>query len=179
MKKILTSTLILLIIISLNFLSAFDVISQYNKENPLELAPGEVKEIQLILKNTGEDKNITLTATVLGTGASILGDAIYPISPGTEIPISLEVSAPENASVGKEYEIDISFNEVKTKEGGILSITSLVTTKLPVKIVDKTRAEDTPIGLTSLLILGVIGIAIIIKIFLTGKEDKVKKKKSI
>ncbi|MBU2615545.1 MAG: hypothetical protein KKC19_00385 [Nanoarchaeota archaeon] len=178
MKKIITFTFILLII-SLNFLSAFDVISPYNKENPLELSPGEIKKIQLTLKNTGENENVTLTATVLGTGASILGDAIYPISPGTEIPISLEVSAPENASVGKEYEIDISFNEVTTQEGGILSITSLVTTKIPIKIVDKTKTENTPIGLTSLLILGVIGIAIITKIFLTGKENKVKKKKSI
>jgi len=178
MKKIITSTFILLII-SINFISAFDVISPYNEESPLKLSPGEVKEIQLILKNAVENENITLTATVLGTGASILGDAIYPISFETEIPISLEVSAPENISVGKEYEIDISFNEVKTKEGGILSITSLVTTKIPIKIVDKTRNEDTPKGLTSLLILGIIGIAIIIKIFLTEKENKVKKKKSI
>lgn len=173
MKRAILSSLILITIIisSINLISALEVISPYNEDNPLKISPGETKEVQLILISTEGGENVSLTASVSGTGASIMGDAIHPLEEGKEIPVRIEVSAPADATIGENYDIDLSFEEVKTEDGGIFSITSSVTKKIPVTIVDKSgETQNTRSGLTSLLILVVIVAAILIKIFLIGKE---------
>jgi len=140
-KYNLTLLALTLFLLSTNLISAVDVISPYNKENPLKLSPGEKTNIQLTLKNTDRE-NMTLRATVSGTGASILDGPLYPIASGIDIPVSVEVSAPEEAEIGENYEIEISFKNIKTNDGELLGITSAVTVRIPVQVVDK--EENSP-----------------------------------
>jgi len=173
-KYNLTLLALTLFLLSTSLISAVDVISPYNKENPLKLSPGEKTNIQLTLKNTDRE-NMTLRATVSGTGASILDGPLYPITSGIEIPVSVEVSAPEEAEIGENYEIEISFKDIKTTDGGLLGITSAVTIRIPVQVVDKKEDSRDLIDLKQniYVILGIVAIIGILSVIIK-KEHNLK-----
>ena len=98
-------TTIILIILSISFISAFGVSSSYWKGNPLLIAPGDTKTISLRLQNMVEDGEDITVRAILTDGFEIASteEKDYLVRAGTkdtEVPI--KISIPSDMPLGTE-----------------------------------------------------------------------------
>jgi len=169
---------------------AFSVSSQYWKDYPLQISPGETKDIYVVLQNragTAEDLTATGTITQGSDIAKITGlKKEYEVPFGEETKVNIRVSIPKEVEVGHNYDITINFNFASATEGeGPLTIGSNVEKVIPVLVVaEPPKSSETEernlwiyliIGLIVLIILAVI---IIIKVIKNKGLQKAKNKKS-
>ena len=159
---------IILLLNSLMFVSA-GVSVLYHKDYPLELAPGESKDVQMILQNMVGNKDITLRAEIVeGSEIAHITDSNpeYFIPFGREdIKVNLKVEIPENTPLNKEYQIKVSFKQVsQDSEGKMIQMTSGIEKAFPVLITNtiKDIKEEKPSKSTFLYQVAIIILIIIL-----------------
>lgn len=101
---------------------AFGVGSQYWKENPLAMHPGETKDVYLELQNMVGNEDLTMKARVInGSEIAQLSDSSdsYVVPAGTrDVKVNIKVSIPENAQPGDRYNVGLSFYTIKSSTAG-------------------------------------------------------------
>jgi hypothetical protein len=98
----------------------------------------------------------------------------YLVPFGTkDVPVTIQIQVPYNAKVGSTYQVDILLNEVSSSQGGMLHVTSSVSTSFPVEVIG-TGKSIVPSNLVWMLI-GAILLIIILIICFKKKNKKSKK----
>ncbi len=162
------TALLMLSLVSL--VSAFGVTSFYYDGRPLEMMPGESREIYLLLQNMVGDKDMKASAKITeGSGIAEIIDSskeyLVPLG-ADDVKINLRISIPESADKGDSYNIVVNVNAaaVEGSSGGQLGIGQGISTKIPVVV---PGGESIPEGerrssLWRYFIVGAIFILIII-----------------
>ena len=161
-KKICMTTIIL-IILSISFISAFGVSTSYWKGNPLSIAPGDTKTISLRLQNIGTDDDITVRA-ILADGFEIASteEKDYLVRNGTkdtEVPV--KISIPLDTPLGTEYRVTVSFKTITPGGTGGVVLGTAIDTSFDVLVAEVEKEEK---GVNVVLI--VISLILIISIFI-------------
>jgi hypothetical protein len=176
---------ILVMILLTNVIAAFGVAIPYwdhPEWYPLKLAPGESKIVQLTLQNT-EPEDVTFMATIDSDSSDIA--IIADSSPEYFVPsgevnkkVNIKVIIPKNAEIGATYNIGVSFKQVSSGEGGMVSVAKASSIKFPVEVVGKEDSElyGTSQGINPLIIYTVLGVlAIGIAAFIIRRRTASKK----
>jgi len=142
-KKYKTGFLIysLVLVLSLSMLSAMGVANSYWEDKPLKLAPGESTTISLRLQNENTEST-TVESSITGAFATLVDGPRYVIPPDKEsFPVYINVEIPEDATIGTDYNIFVSFKQVGTGDQGMLTLSQGITAKVPLEVVGETDSE--------------------------------------
>ncbi|HVY01631.1 MAG TPA: hypothetical protein VHA12_02615 [Candidatus Nanoarchaeia archaeon] len=111
-----------MILFSLSSVLALGVTAPYWDERPLNLAPGESKDIQFSLQNMLGDSDVTLKAALIeGQDIATLTDSNleYTVPFGVkDMPVNMRISIPRSANNGDKYTVGVSFTTVTKSESG-------------------------------------------------------------
>jgi hypothetical protein len=178
---IILSVLAAVLVLSFIQVSAFGITSNYWRERPLELQPGQTAEVTLELQNMVGNETVTLNATLMsGSEIAQITDAsnIYVVPPQTKnVLVHLTITIPEDAPLEKEYTIGVSFLEIKTGGQGV-AMGSEIEKSFPVIIRMPVAPVSTPVstGLSAWLVILIIFIVIIIVLVILMLIKNAKKK---
>jgi len=161
MKKI--SFLIITLLI-LPLVSSFGISSPHWKGNPLELAIGEAKTINLNAQNTLGDEDITIKAEII-EGSEIITldkDAFTIKAKSSDTIIPLKIKMPEQSSPGETKNILIEFKTINDNAGGISIGTGM---SVSFDVIAKPKVQDsnkTPIIRIIITIAILLAISLIL-----------------
>ncbi len=173
--------LAILLISIISVISALGVSTPYWNTNPLKLQPGESTIVTLGLQNLVGTENVSLRANITKGSeiATIIDEDLdYFIPLGSEdVTVNIEVKIPQNAEVNKVQDIEVSFLQVSSGEGGgFFTVASAFTQRIPVLVVgeptesavygqkpEKLGVNIVTWAILALIILGIIVAAVIIK----------------
>ncbi len=163
--------------------SAFGITSMYWKERPLELKPGEIRDVTLELQNMVGTDAITLEGKMVSGGdiAKITDENLtYYVPAGSkDVLVHLTITVPGDAPLGTEYNIGVSFLEV-TRGGQGVAMGSEIEKYFPVIVRLPEVPEATPVAgekMSAWLIVLIIVIVIIIALVILLLIKQTKKKK--
>ena len=178
------SVLILLVItlaLSLSLITAAGVGRPYWNSNPLKLAPGESKIVELTLQNTGPG-DMTFKATITGYVAILddKNDEYFVASGEIDKPVNIKVEVPKDAEIGTIYRITSSFQQISSGEGGMVRMAGAFTVNFPVEVVGEedsdiyAPSEKKPIKPWVWAVIVILIAGIVIAIIKKKTKDKEK-----
>ena len=166
----------LIVLICISNISAFAISSEYWRENPLRLYPGESKEFSLVLQNLGGTSDLNLRANVI-SGYNVLKVAdpsnIYTVPAGQKGQANFIATVPSDSKPGKVYSVQIDFLEVKDSKSGEFGFGTSIGQSFDIVTLS---AVEQPTGLNKTVILYVIA-GIILLVIVIWILRKVKKRK--
>ena len=168
----------ILVITLLSLISASGVASPYWSDNPLVLTPGETRLVNLTLQNMVGNDNITFEAKISSEEDIAMlinnnNEINYLVPIGIKnVPVTIRIQIPSDAKIGKEYKVNVLFNEISTSQEGMLHVTSSVSTSFPVEIIGVSK---NPSSYLVWILIGAISLVTIVIIFLKKKNKKSKK----
>lgn len=172
----------LLLVLLIGSISAFAVSSKYWEEYPLQISPGETKDVKIVLQNmAGQPNNVTVKG-VITKGSEIAKlideDKIYSVPFGQKTELILRVSIPTEMPIGSNVDnIVLSFTTMIKDETGTFGFSNSVEKIIPVKIIEQPKIVTKPereINPWTYLIGIIILIILIIIIIRITKKRKVK-----
>jgi hypothetical protein len=158
----------------LGTVSASGVVSSYwLPDRPLQLNPGESKNIQFTFENSGADSDVTIRARIEnGSDLAVITDQNmdYAVPINGSASINVRVTAPSTASGGYTRQIEISFTPVNTgTKNGQLGINTAFGKQFNLVVVTPTPQEPSkennvlPVWLVFAILIVAVIIFIIIK----------------
>jgi hypothetical protein len=170
-----------ILLISISFAMAFSVSTPYHKNNPLEMYPGQEREILFNLQNcpslasTCDQEDVNVKA-ILEQGANIAkitSGTTYDIKYGTsDTNLKLNVKIPENVAIGTEYLIRFSLESIPEGQSGV-SLGLKYNVEFPVLIKDQSDvpavqvvAEEPKTGSLILIIILLVVVVLIVMVIL-------------
>jgi hypothetical protein len=159
---------------------AYGVSSQYTEDFPLQMSPGETKDIHVVLQNRGGATSDMIATGKIQEGADIAKltglKKEYLVPAGDEIKVNIQVSIPKEVEIGRNYDIIINFDfsGSSAETEGPLGIGSIVEETIPVLVVAEPPApvQTEKNNLIWYLIIGVIVILILIAVVYKIKKSK-------
>jgi hypothetical protein len=114
MKK--SMVFIVLVMLSLNFVSAFAISTLYSDNYPLRMKPGEVKETFFLLRNVVEGDSDAVVIGSLNRGVEVAtlveGQRSYDLPFGDEAEVFVRLEVPKDAVPGTIYDIGAVFSPI-------------------------------------------------------------------
>jgi hypothetical protein len=174
-------------LLSMNYVSAFGVSSPYWKNNPLELSPGETKEVAFTLASSPTEETTTAVVSLIGDAgiAEIISGTNYSVAPGsTNTKVILKISLPETATIGYTYNVKFSVKPAPSEGQGTVQLAIKYDIDFPVKVVEKSQVSQAATNESQLTpekesasttwIIGIILVlaAVIIGYFLLKKKKR-------
>ncbi|MFH1425271.1 MAG: hypothetical protein ABIG28_00890 [archaeon] len=184
--KTLALAFVIILVITSSVL-AFGISSPYWKDNPLEMYPGEVREIPFNLQNCpsmkdhcdGKDAKVVVAFEEGGEIAEITSGLDYLIPYGTaDMNLMLKVSIPADANIGDDFYVKFSASASSTEEGGNIQVGTKYNVGFPVKVVEK--VEEPPVtpptteekGMSATMIAIIVVVVVVILYFLFRKKKE-------
>lgn len=174
-KKIGMSTIII-IVLSIGFISAFGVSSSYWKGNPLSIAPGDTTIVNLRLQNIGDGEDVTVRA-VLSKGFDIASteNKDYLVRDGTkDTQVPIVINIPLDTPLGTEYGVTVSFTTVTPGGAGGVVLGTAIDTSFDVLVAEVLMEKEEG---NANFIIGLIILAAIVAFILINNFRKKRKKK--
>lgn len=144
----------------------------------LEMAPGETKDIQLVMSSAPTEGDLTINV-ILEKGAEIVaikdGSTEYSLPTGGGTSVNLRITIPIEAADGTIYPIRLVMRGIAPSEGGTVSTVGEVGADFSVLVKKPPAPTETPKPESNALwwVLGIIVIvAIILVIYFTLKGKK-------
>lgn len=157
-------------------ISAIGVSSEYNSENPANVAPGETKTINLMRLLTGTEEAVKVKVELIdGAGvASYAGESEVSITLSKFADIPVKITIPKDTSEGTKYDITFTFTDLTpSKEEGMIGFGKGSTVTMPVYVKKSENIEKPATGNTIWIVL-IVALAIIIAIvayLLMGRKN--------
>ena len=163
-----------------NLVSAFG--TSYVFERPLEMYPGQTRDLYVTLQNNNDENTITAVAE-LGQESEITkltdGLDLFTVPYRTPVQVNLSIAIPSNAKIGDSYQTKLRFIPQAT-EGGGMGLVFVTGTNLDIVIIEKPVtapkteevAEKAPITGVLVFIALAIVITAIVLILLVKKRKK-------
>ena len=150
----------------------------YHEDHPLQLSPGETREVIFNVQNMPGPENITVTPSV-GQGIEILEiDSTKIFVPvGSSVEIKATVNIPIDAEIGDTYPVQITFTTAIESEAGGFGFGSSIGRNFDVIIVPTAEeraklAEQKPMASWIIYLIAGIVILIILIIWLILRKRK-------
>jgi len=162
---------------------ALGISTPYWKDHPLEMYPGQTKDVEFLLVNQ-EGNDIADAFVTLDESAGIaeiISGGEYSVPAGArDVKVILRISVPEIANIGDNYDVKFSVKAVPEEDqGGNVQLAVGYGVSFPVEVVEQSSvpAEPEPqepakTGTGNLLIWIITIVAIIIIIFWFIKKKK-------
>ncbi len=138
-------TILAILIIGIPTIMALGVSSPYWKDNPLKMAPGQVKEISFSLTNSPTEETEKASISLLEGKeiTEIISGLNYTVSPGsTDTKVILKISIPSSAKIGNSYNITLFIKSSPTKEEGTVKLSIGYKASFPVLIVESSESTQ-------------------------------------
>jgi len=165
MKTKYITTASLLIILLCSFVSAFG--TSYIFERPLQLYPGQTRNIYVTLQNNGEQGDITAKAEITQDFniAEITDNTdTYLVPYQVSVQVNLSFTAPKDAKIGDIYRIKLRFIPQSTEEQG-MGLVFATGSNIDVLIIEEPKPqqeEEVAEGASNFMFLLFIGLMIVI-----------------
>ena len=173
MKSIIS--LMLVFLLSINFVLALGVSSPFWDDHALEMYPGETREVAFPLVNRA-DAETAQAFVSLENGmeiAEITSGGEYTVVPGTSnTKIMMRISVPAEANIGDSY--DVGFSVKSNPEGdGTVQLKVKYNVDFPVVVVEKpadVSEAKLSVGMIIGIILAIIGVGIAVFLILNKSK---------
>lgn len=186
MKKILELGILAIgvLVITLGLVSAFTFGMSYSSDIPLNVYPGETKDIQVRLAVSPSDGPMRLKVDLAdASGIAKITDSsnIYSVSPGVANDgiVNIRVRVPDDAAIGKRYTFSLTASDANAATGAqMVNLAQISSTSFDAVVVEKPAViPETPEpaeGISPIWwVLGIIAvIAIIAIIWFVVKSKK-------
>ncbi len=156
--------------------SAFAISSKYWDDNPASIAPGETKEITIILQNLAGDSDLLVEGRITSNRdiANVVAfEKEYSVQAGEKTSITLLVTIPEK-NFKERYVLTTSFKTKSANEGGF-SLGAGIEKSIPIVVMTE-QTEESKLKISyfviALLILIIAGL-------ITFRIKRKKKKANI
>lgn len=178
MKTKIALNIVISLVLLTSLISAFGLGCAYHKNHPLELSPGQTKEVILNLQNMAGDKNVT-TKPNIKKGSEIItledeSDVFVPL--GASIDVKATATVPEDAMIGDTYEIEVEFTTITVGESGKLGLGASVGRVFNVVVVpvqeEVITTEPKEITTETYITIAIIALIIFLIIWFTRKKKK-------
>lgn len=156
------------LLVMTSMITAFGVSSPYWEGNPMSIARGETRIVNLNLQNMVGDEDVTVEAKLIeGAEITNLDDGEYTIpSKTSNIMIPLEVSMPKDVSPGETKTVKVDFKTVNGDQGGIAMGTGMSI------VFDVVASEDVESN-TAMIVTIILAIAVLALIlWILNKKKK-------
>lgn len=186
----------LLIVLSA-YVNAFGLSTPPWEDKTLTMMPGETQEIVFTLQNMDGDGDEKVSVS-LETGTEVLRiidnkDNYYVPLGRKDVEIKMEAAIPEDAPVGKEWDVKMILKSmIEREEGGMAGLTGGMIKTFKIKVMPKEQvakpvvqsAEKKPkekssyaflIGMTILVLIATVLILVIRSKKRSKEEEKIKK----
>lgn len=167
-KNIIIASIIGLVL-TLNLVMAFSPISIYSQQTPLNLYPGEEKEVIIHIYPTPEEGAISVEATLVeGIEIASITDAsnVYSSSSAGEGLVHVKVKVPSTATIGSEYVVKSRFvDKTPAPTTGTVGFVVEATNTFKVVVVEKPPKPpviETPKEEGISLIWWILGIVVVV-----------------
>ena len=179
-KTILVTGILLAVTLLGSLVSAFG--TSYIFDRPLQLYPGQTRDIYVTLQNNNDPNTITAVAEMTQESeVAKLTDNINPFTIPYQVPVQVNLSftSPANAEIGDTYRVKLRFIP-QAQEGGGMGMVFLTGSNIDVLIVEKPaeavapqelKEETSLAGVLMFIALAIIIIAVIL-IVLVKKRKK-------
>lgn len=155
---------IIFIIIFIPFVSAFAISSAYGSGYPLEIYPGETKDIQLKLMTSLGENNLIIKAELIDDGgvAKLIDPSLeYKVNAGEIVLVNVRINVNKTAKTGEEHGFMLKFSDITSSEGeGSVSFKGSSIINLNILVV-QAELKETKKGIELLFIFGFLLIAVI------------------
>ncbi len=142
----------IMLILTISNVFALGINSPYWKDNPLKMYPGETRNIQFTLENSiSEEKSAEAIVSLIDSSgiSEIIGKTEFTIPPGSkDQKVELRVSIPDNAEIGKTYNIKFSIKPSNTQQEGNIQAVIGYDVEFPVIVTEKSQIPIEPISTT-------------------------------
>ncbi len=159
--------------------SAFGITTLFYDRNPLITTPGKVEEVQLLLQNTDERKDVRLKARIIEGAdiAEITDESLEYFVPMGEknVKVNLRIRVPDTMKPEERRDIKVSFTQVGIdKEGEMVQLGTGITAVTPLVIASPPAPVAAPGN--SMLVVAVVLLALAAAIgVLMFRRKKAKK----
>lgn len=178
-------TIFIFTILLVTSVNAFGVTTFYYEGHPLILNPGSARDTQLILQNEKGSDPVTIKVELTSGSdiAQITGRTQFDLNSGANnIPVDIKITLPENAIIGDEYTVGVTFNTVAKPGNKMLELGTQISKSIPVVVSEiretpefvvipkKTLKDMIPFGGLSSIIIVLVLLALVI--FIIRKKKK-------
>ncbi|MBU0894753.1 MAG: hypothetical protein KKF48_00630 [Nanoarchaeota archaeon] len=139
-----TILITIILLVGTGSVIAFGVSSPYWDKNPLEMYPGQVKEIEFTLVNkpNAETANAVVELKQGEQIAEISSGKNYVVAPGSkDTKVILKISVPETAQIGHVFDVKFTVKAAPENQGGTVQLGIGYNVDFPVKIVEEYEEE--------------------------------------
>jgi hypothetical protein len=182
MMNVKTLAIFAIVLVSMaSFVGALGVGMPYSSSHPLEMSPGESKEVLVNLQNGVGTEDVTVQLAISeGNEIAWTPSSNYVLQAKTfDTFAPVTISIPGNASVGKVYNVKVSMNTLAKSTGGqMISLGFAADSSFPVKVVAEVKEERPAFSLGDLrTVVIVIIILLILWMIISAMKSKGKKKR--
>lgn len=144
-----TTITFLILLVSTSSVLALGVNSPYWDTNPLQMHPGQVKEVafSLVSKPTDPLSKAFVTLDESSGIAEIISGLEYTIPSGTEdgqVKVILKISVLESAAIGETYDVKFSVRSAPGDDEGAVQLAVGYNIDFPVEVISKTETPTEP-----------------------------------
>jgi hypothetical protein len=136
---------VVIVLFSSSFVFALGISSPYWKNNPLEMKPGDSKDVSFTLVNRlGEPNAEAFVSMVEDAGvATITSGDEYLVQPGTtNTKVVLRITIPNDAMIGEAYEVEFAVKSKPEAEEGSVHLGVGYNVDFPINVVSETEEES-------------------------------------
>jgi len=169
-KKIMIGGMLSLVLL-LGFVIAFSPGCQYSLSNPLNVYPGEDKQVDYHLSASADYNGTSMVKAEIISGGEIarIADSnnVYEVSQSKTGMAHIDVKVPSDAPIGSEYTVRLRFSDVTPSTGsGMVGFAVQYEGAFKVVVVEKsaTPALETPASEGISAIWWILGIIVVIAI---------------
>lgn len=166
---------LVLTLVLVNLINAVGISVYYYEGNPLTLAPGETKNVEvasLLAAHETEDKEVEIEIIEGNEIASVVEKNMNVLAGSGDKTIKLKISIPDEAIEGTKYKIKIRVNEITVPEGGMVGFTNSKTTSISV-LVQKPTEQPLPEKVSTWwIVIGILIVVILIAIIYMAVKGK-------
>jgi len=161
--------LFIISIFIINGIFAFAVSCLYGDKYPLNINPGETKDIQIVLQNSQGPGEISVKGIITqGSDIAQLIDEndIYTVAVKQKTDVNIRVSIPKDVEINDTYDIILSFATITSGEAGTFGFGSAIDKKIPIVVTKKIRTQEEKTMIWIYVIAGLIALVILVIIII-------------
>ena len=163
----------ILLVVTINIISAAGVASPYWNDYPLQMNYGESKIIDFNFQNMVGDKDITIEVSIKqGDDIASLSQTRFTAQARTSdtmIPVKITIPQNYNKAVQK---VELEFKTVTADTGGMVTLGTAWTSSFNVVLSEKPVKSSTWIGIIIALIVALIVLITIILVLVKKKKKR-------
>lgn len=167
-KLILITSTFLIALALVSIVAAFGVSSPYWEGNPMNIARGDSRTVNLNLQNMIGDEDVTVKAELVeGEDVTSLSQEIFTVKAKTSSTmVPLTISMPKDVSPGEVKTVKVEFKTVSSDTGGIAMGTGMTI------LFDVVATEEVSDNNTMMIVTISIIIVLAIILWLLAKKKK-------